>query len=460
LVVVVGLVAATLASACVGKYKSDFSVVVVNRAANAIQVLANGNDIGQVAAGQTGTFTLKLTETNPNQFQNGVAPTPQAEVTFSAKDLRTGVISTAKSMTLSQNTPTYVTFSAADFPVSTPTIARFTFSPPTPGLGEEVIFSAAMSTVSGGTFAWDFGDGSTGTGISITHAYMRPATFTVLLTVTSETGATSTATRTVNVSTALNPAAAMFTFSPAAPAVNQDIFFNATSLNLVGATFNWDFGDGSNATGPTTTHRYPRASTYTVTLRVATSTGQSAAMSRNVTVSATSAQVFASFTFSPTNPGINQEMFFNASASIPLTGTFRWTFGDGSSGTGITPTHRYSQASTYTVTLTVTNDLGQSSTTSRTFTVSQNSASFVADFSFSPTDPTISRGTNTVIFDATPSSPGVIAWTWDYGDGSPVESGQKTSHTFTRAGTWVVRLTISDPNGRTTTTTKNVPVSP
>jgi PKD repeat protein len=84
----------------------------------------------------------------------------------------------------------------------------------------------------------------------------------------------------------------------------------------------------------------------------------------------------------------------------------------------------------------------------------------VADFTFSPTDPTLSRGTNTVIFDATPSTPGVTSWTWDFGDGSAAESGQRVTHTYALAGSWVVRLTVVDGEGRSGTTTKTVTVLP
>ena len=85
------------------------------------------------------------------------------------------------------------------------------------------------------------------------------------------------------------------------------------------------------------------------------------------------------------------------------------------------------------------------------------STPIVADFTFSPLNPTIARGTNTVFFDDTPSSSGVTQWTWDFGDGSG-GTGQRPSHTFLRAGVWVVRLTIVDSSGRTGTTTQNVTV--
>ena len=64
--VVAVLVVATLIAGCVGRYQSDFSIVVVNKAANTIQVLVNGNDVGQVTTGQTGSFTVQLAEINPN----------------------------------------------------------------------------------------------------------------------------------------------------------------------------------------------------------------------------------------------------------------------------------------------------------------------------------------------------------------------------------------------------------
>ena len=626
--VVAGLVAATVLSGCagLGGYESDFPIVVVNKTVNTLQVFANGNTVGQVVANQTGSFSLHLSESNQNVLTNGVAPTPQAQVTFTARDMRTGLLSAEKSLTLSGNTPTYVTFGAADFPNTGPTIARFVSSPTAPSINADVSFNASTSTVNSGTFAWDFGDGQTGSGVTVTHQYSRPAQYTVVLTVTSDTGASSTASRTVTVSATLpaaanftfsptNPAinqsvvftatvppnvvgasftwdfgdggtgfgatithqyarsgiftislrltsdtgqaatttrtitvsatsgqvVARFTFSPTAPAINDVVFFNASSSTVTNGSYAWDFGDGSRSTGVTPTHQYSRAATFTVTMTVTSDLAQSATVSSMITVSATSSQVVARFTFSPTTPGVNDDVFFNASASTATNGTGAWDFGDGTRGVGVAPIHQYARAGTYTVTLTVTNDLGQSATTSSPITVSATSSqvvarftfspttpgvsddvffnassstvtngtfawdfgdgtrgvgvapthqysraatytvtltvtnglgqsaaasitvpvspnSTVAAFTFSPTNPTISRGTNTVIFDATPSSAGVTSWVWDFGDGSTAGTGQRTTHTFSVVGTWVVRLTVTDAAGRTATTVQNVPV--
>ena len=211
-------------------------------------------------------------------------------------------------------------------------------------------------------------------------------------------------------------------------------------------------------TGATPTHRYTRAGNYTVTLRIASNVGQTATTSRTITVSANLPAASVNFTSSPTTPGINDTVFFNASSSTVANASFTWDFGDGTSGSGVAPTHQYSRPGTYSVTLTARNDLGQTVSISKSIIVSSASTQLVADFTFSPTNPTISVNTNTVLFDATDSGPTVTSWTWDFGDGSGTGSGLKTSHTFTRPGTWVVRLTIADSAGRTATTTKNVPV--
>ena len=377
--VIAGVLAVACVSGCAGgRYESEFPVVIVNRTANAIQALANGNPIGNVAPGQSGSFTLKLPESNANIFSNGTAPTPQADVTFTAKDTRTGSLSSEKSMTISKAAPTYVAFDSTDFPSTGPTIARFTFSPTNPTINQDVSFNGSSSTVTNGTFAWDFGDGQTGTGVTTTHRYVRAGTFTITLSVTSDTRATSTSSRTINVSATLPPTTAAFTFSPTNPAINQDVIFTAVAITgpgipgggVVGA-FTWDFGDGGTATGSPVTHRYARGGTYTVSLRVTTDAGLAATTSRAITISTTLPSGSANFTFSPTDPHVGDDVFFNASSSSVSGGSFSWDFGDGTSGSGVAPVHSYGRARTFTVTLTVVSASGQTATISKTVTVTE-----------------------------------------------------------------------------------------
>lgn len=69
----------------------------------------------------------------------------------------------------------------------------------------------------------------------------------------------------------------------------------------------------------------------------------------------------AAFTFSCAK---NRSCSFNASTSTDVEGivSYAWTFGDGATGSGVTPSHRYSAAGTYSVTLAVTDTAGQATT--------------------------------------------------------------------------------------------------
>ncbi len=382
----VGVVALLLVSGCggLGRYESTFPVIVVNRTANGLQALVNGSALGPVDPEQTQQFSVKLSESNSNVFNNGVAPTPQADVTFTARDTRTGALSSEKALTLSADQPTYVSFTIDDFPATVATVARFTFSPTNPTINQDVNFNGSSSTHSNGTFAWDFGDGTNGTGITVTHRYTRGGTFTIVMTVTSDNRQTSTSSRTITVSTTLPPTAANFTFSPTNPAINQDIVFTASGTPVPGggiplpgggaqpvqgATYTWDFGDATTGTGQSTTHRYTRGGTFAITLRVTSDTGLTATTSRQVTISTTLPAGSANFVFSPTDPQPGDTVFFNASSSTLSNGTYAWDFGDGNSGSSVNTTHSYSAARTYTVTLTVRNTNGQTATISKTVTV-------------------------------------------------------------------------------------------
>jgi PKD repeat protein len=86
--------------------------------------------------------------------------------------------------------------------------AAFDTSPSDPETGETVTFDASASTDADGSVAsyeWDFGDGETASGESVTHAYDSAGDYDVTLTVTDDDGATDTATQTVSVSEPADP---------------------------------------------------------------------------------------------------------------------------------------------------------------------------------------------------------------------------------------------------------------
>jgi PKD repeat protein len=165
---------------------------------------------------------------------------------------------------------------------NTPPTAQFSHSPTSPKVGEVVNFSAAESTDADGkitNYQWDFGDGATGSGIRASHVYQSANSFTAVLVVTDDLGATGSKTSTVRVSLGDAPIAS-FTFNPSAPELGGTgtvtVTFDASSSRDPDGRiveYTWDWGDGTSPviTGegdPTAQHQFTAADTYTVKLTV------------------------------------------------------------------------------------------------------------------------------------------------------------------------------------------------
>lgn len=63
--------------------------------------------------------------------------------------------------------------------------ANFTFAPAAPIAGEPTSFDGSGSTGTIGSYAWDFGDGSSGAGVTASHTFAQPGPYQVTLTVAS-----------------------------------------------------------------------------------------------------------------------------------------------------------------------------------------------------------------------------------------------------------------------------------
>lgn len=134
------------------------------------------------------------------------------------------------------------------------------------------------------SFAWRFGDGTTGAGLAPTHVYAAPGSFAVELTVVDESGASGSVSRTVDVTDGTNlPPVASFT----AECNGSTCTFDASgSWDPDGpiASYNWNFGDGTDGFGHHVTHTYAAAGTYNVTLTVTDHHGATSARTASVTV--------------------------------------------------------------------------------------------------------------------------------------------------------------------------------
>jgi PKD repeat protein len=276
-----------------------------------------------------------------------------------------------------------------------------------------------------------------------------------------------------------------FTTSPSDAGEDQDIRFDASSsiascfaIDTQGnctqqgpgsiVQYLWEFGNGRTASGVSAHTFYSTRGTYTAKLTTTNDRGLSNSTTKAISITGV-ANPTAAFTASPTSVGVGERVNVDASASQPAAGgdrfliQYNWTWGDGRTSEGVRQSHTYSQAGSYTITLTVVDNTGRTGTTTSSVTVGQGQQP-IANFTFSPTTP---RAGTLVSFDATVSTapPGrsIARHEWNFGDNSPVLAGvePRPTHTYGTPGTYVVTLTVIDSsNVRSVAVTKNVTVSP
>lgn len=286
---------------------------------------------------------------------------------------------------------------------------------------------------------WEFGDGITSEEINPNHIYSDIGTFTITLTVTDDDGLSDSYSEIYTV----RPPLADFSTSPILGcAIPHTVFF--TDLSSLPDTWYWDFGDGSSSTVQNPVHTYTTAGTFTVTLTTTdTIFGCSDVATAIVKVSRPNAEIggpTSEFGCAP-----HSVDFVNSSTNLGpgIITDYLWDFGDGTTSTEETPSYVYDSPGIFTVSLTVTNDLGCSNTHEIPNYVQAigPDVNFGADIFFAECPDLTVNFTDSTIFGAP-----IVAWNWDFGDGG-TSLLQDPTHTFTDFDDYDVSLTITDIDG-------------
>lgn len=317
----------------------------------------------------------------------------------------------------------------------------------------EVVFDGGGSSDADGTitsYEWTFGDGATGTGRVMRHAYVEPGTYEVALTVRDDSGAPLNVHRdTAMVRVNQAPIADAGPDLVAAP--GQSLTFDGRgSLDPDGVIdiYAWRFGDGSDGQGAQIRHSFDAPGHYRVELTVRDDSGQEAAFDvdeARVTVNAAPvADAGPDVLIAPgTELRLSSAASFDPDGSIEV---HRWDFDDRATPVlERSPRRVFDEPGIYTAQLTVSDGSGTlNASSSDEMLIHVNHAPVAEAGAEIRTDQLIVTLDGSGSVDADGDT---LVFTWDPGDGSPALTGRTVTHAYPRGGVFPVTLTVDDGTG-------------
>jgi PKD repeat protein len=244
----------------------------------------------------------------------------------------------------------------------------------------------------------------------------------------------------VTLQTVINPTVINANFYTTMNCTNETRFIDSSAV-ITGTPiqqWHWDFGDGNVSTEHYPVHQYTTPGNYTIQLIVFNS-NCSDTITKNITV-IPSPQ--SDFTFLPQCPGdpvpFTDQSVFTAGTII----SHLWDFGDASPlVTIINPSHAYNSPGPFQVNLDIEASNGCRDRKTQLLSVVLQPQ---AVFNYVP-----NCDTREVIFtnDAASTCGPVIAYQWDFGDGSPISTVENPTHTYSATGVYNVTYTVTTWNG-------------
>ena len=225
----------------------------------------------------------------------------------------------------------------------------------------------------------------------------------------------------------------------------------ADSINPAGATFSWNFGDGTTAATDSPAHTYKAAGLFNLKLTVQNAAGCSNSGTVTITVNTPPTANFGASTVICPQQAVQFSDSSTAATGDNING-WQYNFGDGSKpSVSQNPVHQYSAAGTDTVTLVVKSAKGCSASVTKEVKIQSGP---VAGFTTNP----VCIGDSTHFKNTSTAPVGIPSYWWDFGDGSNNSFSKSPVHLYA-LGTFTVRLAITVPGGCTDTFSSLVSVS-
>jgi gliding motility-associated-like protein len=295
------------------------------------------------------------------------------------------------------------------------------------------------------SYAWDLGEPGATFNVQNPppYTYNNIGSYTVSLTVTTQSGCVVTTTIPNGIRTNIPPTA-NFSFAPSDRCASDTIYFTDLSTTTSPTVqYQWDFDDGTMSNERNPAHVFEDTGMLTVTLTV-TDNGCSASFAQTVHVRPPVAKFDYTYDCITRSATFNNTSLFDAGLS-PL--TFNWNFDNGQTSTVETPPAVPFSPGTYDVSLTVTN--GACSYTKTEEIIIPNEP---ADFSIA-TNP-VCKGQPFTLTAQGSDPANISSYTWVVNGVTLPGNGRSVTHTIATTGTYDVTLTITDILGCQTSLTR------
>jgi PKD repeat protein len=287
------------------------------------------------------------------------------------------------------------------------------------------------------TLQWSFGDGTTGRGSTVTHAYASSGNYTVGLVASDAANHSASTNLTISVVPSVNtrPSALPDPTDAGLPTTFDPGIMGGTSNR----TFAWSFGDGATSSSMSPVHTYAAAGNYPVTVWANDTGGGSSRSSFPETVDPALA---VSVSASPSSPSLGEIVNFSAKASGGTPGyTYAWAFGDGGTGGNLKNiSHIFTTNGPFSADVRVTDLVGGTVTGSINLTVALN-LSVEGSWRLGATPLPVAFSSR-----VSGGMPG-YSYAWSFGDGG-TSTAPAPSHTYNASGAYEAILVVTDAAGK------------